>query len=203
MRFVLLVVLTLSRILVNTWEFYFSLEDSRKSTTPLSPRTFVRTCVASWRMKNLSLASRVTLMNSVLTSIPSKTTQSVLLPKGFCEKVDSIFRSVLWGHTLNNQKVNLVDWETVCEAQDNSVLCIKSAAFLNKGYMMKLAWRFLSRPKDLWVRVLSNKYLAGHDSNFTKSRKSTLSPIWGMLSVTDETKNAITWSIGNGKRINF
>lgn len=110
--------------------------------------------------------------------------QSVLLPKGLCDEIDSIVWSFLWGHTVEGKKINLVDWNAVCKPKDNGGLGIRKASMLNKGYMMKLAWRFLSRPFDLWSNVLTSKYLAGHPSDFSKTKKTTLSLLWrGILSV--------------------
>lgn len=119
-----------------------------------------------WKMKSLSFASCITLINSVLTSIPNYVMQSVPLPIGLCDEIDVIVRSFLWGNYMDQGKVNLVDWKIVCDKNDRGGLGIKQASLLNKGYMMKIAWHLLLEPNALWARVLRYKYVGASLTDF-------------------------------------
>ncbi|ONK68085.1 uncharacterized protein A4U43_C05F7270 [Asparagus officinalis] len=53
--------------------------------------------LSGWRSKNLSLAGRITLAKSVITSLPVYTMASIDLPGSVCDKIDQITRSFVWG----------------------------------------------------------------------------------------------------------
>lgn len=58
----------------------------------------IRKKLTAWRMNNLNFAGCITLIISVITSIPNYAMQSVPLSKGICHKIDMIMRGFLWGN---------------------------------------------------------------------------------------------------------
>lgn len=69
-----------------------------------------------WRTNNLSLVRHVTLVNSILSTLPNYIMQIVSLPKGLCEDIDGIIRNFMWGHNSGSRKINLVDWNSICDS---------------------------------------------------------------------------------------
>ena len=64
----------------------------------------------SWKAKILSQASRITLVKSVLSSIPTYTASTFYLSKNICSKIDSCLRKFTWGHSVDkNSFFNVLD----------------------------------------------------------------------------------------------
>lgn len=51
--------------------------------------------LSSWKSKTLSLASRLTLINSITSAIPTYVMQITLLPQRICKEIDQINRNFL------------------------------------------------------------------------------------------------------------
>ncbi|KAA3488495.1 Retrovirus-related Pol polyprotein LINE-1 [Gossypium australe] len=60
--------------------------------------------LCSWYARQLSLAGRITLVQSVLLSIPSYFMQSMMIPKGLCDEIEVMVRQFIWGTTSGNKK---------------------------------------------------------------------------------------------------
>jgi len=69
--------------------------------------------LAGWRVKCLSLAGRITLIQSTITTIPAYVMQSARLPRSVCDVLDKRIRRFLWGGTTMKRKPHLVKWDTV------------------------------------------------------------------------------------------
>lgn len=64
--------------------------------------------------KMLSLLGRLTLIKSVLSSIPYYTIQTMKLPQAICSKIEESIQRFLWGGGGNDRRVHLVNWGEVC-----------------------------------------------------------------------------------------
>ena len=69
--------------------------------------------LAGWKAKSLSFAGRATLVQSVITSIPCYSMQTVALPISVCKEVERMARSFLWGNNEQVRKTSLINWKTV------------------------------------------------------------------------------------------
>ena len=56
--------------------------------------------LAGWKTKCLSLAGRITLIQSTISSIPAYTMQTAKLPRSTCDELDRKTRRFLWGGLL-------------------------------------------------------------------------------------------------------
>lgn len=56
--------------------------------------------LSGWKSRVLSLAGRLTLTKSVLSSLPMST---IMLPKSILDGLDKISRAFLWGSTVEKQ----------------------------------------------------------------------------------------------------
>ncbi|GKU96367.1 hypothetical protein SLEP1_g9608 [Rubroshorea leprosula] len=88
--------------------------------------------LSSWKGRYLSFGGRITLINSVLSSLPVFLMSFFLIPKSVIKEVDKIRRQFLWGGDGERKKVAWVAWENTC---------------LNK-----------LEGGGLWKRVLAEKY---------------------------------------------
>ncbi|CAN1800035.1 Putative ribonuclease H protein At1g65750 [Linum perenne] len=119
--------------------------------------------LAGWKANTLSLAGRVTLASSVLNSIPSYVMQTAVLPVHICDGIDRKIRNFIWGSTNGARKIHNINWDMVCRPKSLGGLGLRSARELNRAFIMKLVWGVLSRPEELWVKVLTSKYLKRTD----------------------------------------
>lgn len=70
--------------------------------------------LASWKSKGLSMAGRLTLIQSVTSSIPTYVMQTARPPTSVCGELDKLNRNFLWGDTERRHKVHLCQWNLVC-----------------------------------------------------------------------------------------
>ncbi|GLT46928.1 hypothetical protein SLA2020_206540 [Shorea laevis] len=64
--------------------------------------------LANWKQTTLSLAGRRILIQSVTSSIPAYTMQTVLLPHSTCDAIDKMNRNFLWAQKLGSHDPILV-----------------------------------------------------------------------------------------------
>ncbi|KAA3487080.1 reverse transcriptase [Gossypium australe] len=65
------------------------------------------------------LTWRAILAQSVLLSIPNYFMQTMMIPKGICEEIESLVRQFIWGSSNGKRKLALVNWESVCQPHSN------------------------------------------------------------------------------------
>lgn len=73
--------------------------------------------LAGWKANVLNLAGRATLVQSVTSTIPNYTMQTMEIPVSVCDNLDRINRNFLRGDTDSTKKIHLVNWTTVCKSK--------------------------------------------------------------------------------------
>lgn len=61
----------------------------------------------------LSMAGRITLAGSLLGSLAVFQMQHVKLPKSICQAIEKAQRQFIWGDSLHQRKVHLINWHTL------------------------------------------------------------------------------------------
>lgn len=97
--------------------------------------------LASWKIKNLSMASRITPIKAVTGSILVYVMQTAKLPAATCDKLDKRNRDFLWGHSDDQNTLHLVNWRTVTTTKKKGRLGIKSTKAMNQALLAKVGWR--------------------------------------------------------------
>lgn len=118
----------------------------------------VSTRLKGWQTKTLSFAGRVTLANSILTSLPLYTMQSAYIPRTICDKIDAKVRGFVWGSTPDQRKIHLLNKEIVQAPKTEGGLGVKGMRDTNQAILAKLGWRLLQNPSSLWSRLIRSKY---------------------------------------------
>ncbi|EOY02376.1 LINE-type retrotransposon LIb DNA, Insertion at the S11 site-like protein [Theobroma cacao] len=75
----------------------------------------VRSRLCAWKASSLSSTGRLTLVQSVLTSIPLYTMQTISIPLEICKKIELLCRNFLWHGDGQSKKVHLLRWSTLCK----------------------------------------------------------------------------------------
>ncbi|KAK5842071.1 hypothetical protein PVK06_004399 [Gossypium arboreum] len=68
-----------------------------------------RVKLCNWDVKQLSIAWRFTLAQSVRLFIPNYFMQSLQFPKGVYEEIERLARQFIWGSNIRRRKLTLVD----------------------------------------------------------------------------------------------
>lgn len=109
--------------------------------------------LSSWKSKLLNKAGRVALANSVLTSIPVHVMQTMWVPAGICDALDSKVCSFI------SRALHLVNWQKIACPRQFGGLGLRDTRSSNVSLLGKLVWHMLHQPGKLWVDVLYHKYL--------------------------------------------
>lgn len=68
----------------------------------------VRKRLSSWKSKTLSLAGRISLMQSCLLSLSAYIMQTTPIPIGIYKKIETLCRNFIWGLTAEKMKWHLI-----------------------------------------------------------------------------------------------
>lgn len=129
--------------------------------------------LARWKRKLISRAGKVTLAQTVISSIPSYTMQNMLIPKGTQGAIDT----KVIGFVQGSNATHWVHYGTVKKPKHKGGLGIRKARHQNISLLGKHAWALMNDPERLWVCMLSNKYLSNNNF-FQVELKSGSSFTW-------------------------
>jgi hypothetical protein len=71
-------------------------------------------CLSSWKGKNLSTGGRLTLLNSVLSSLPMYMMSLFEIPTGVRKKLDYFHSRFFWQSDEHKRKYRLAKWDILC-----------------------------------------------------------------------------------------
>ncbi|KAL6555875.1 hypothetical protein OROHE_007149 [Orobanche hederae] len=157
----------------------------------------------NWKSKFLSLSGRATLVQSVTSSIPIHSMQSMWLPENICDKLDKLNRDFLWSSDINQKRLHLVGWNKTTKPKVEGGLGIRDARTTNEALLAKMVWRILCDEKTVWSKLVQNKYLKSANI-FQHLSKPGDSPTWnGIILCATLLKPFFRWKIGNGVKTSF
>ncbi|GMP42072.1 hypothetical protein CsSME_00011936 [Camellia sinensis var. sinensis] len=114
--------------------------------------------LSGWKKRLLSFAGRLTLIKSVLSSLPIYYLSLFRMPKCVIKEVDKIQASFLWGDSDVKRKVHLVSWKDVSMTKNQGWLGIRSLGQVNECLLAKWWWRFCTENQAPWRRLICSKY---------------------------------------------
>ncbi|GKV46080.1 hypothetical protein SLEP1_g53092 [Rubroshorea leprosula] len=168
--------------------------------------------LSGWKGRYLSMGGRITLVNSVLSSLPVFQMSTHLLPKGTLFIIDSIRRRFLWGSCENNKKINWVKWEKVCKGKEEGGLGIKDLRCFNIALLGKWWVKLSQDSSSLWARVIGEKYgrKARNWISMLEERKGRGSVWWQNIRKLNSVVvgkegwllDNVKLELGEGKRVN-
>lgn len=94
----------------------------------------------------------MTLIESTLSSLPTYFMSLFLIPASVAKKLEKLQRDFLWAGLGDEQKMNLVNWETICSSKKDGGLGFRPLRVFNKALLGKWMWRF-STEKELYGEV--------------------------------------------------
>lgn len=152
----------------------------------------------SWTTRFLSTAGKATMLQAVLSSVPTFAMSAFQLPVSLCKKIQSVLTRFWWDSSDGKRKICWVSWENLTNPKSLGGLGFRDIILFNQALLAKIAWRLITKPDCLLARVLLGKYC--HKSSFLKVNHSTSSHGWeGILWRRDLLLNHLGKSIGNGE----
>lgn len=170
----------------------------------------IRNRLASWKVRHLSIGGRVTLLKSVLESLPVYYLSLYKAPKAVVVNIEQIMRRFLWAGPGIENKISWVAWDVVTTPKCKGGLGISKIEEVNKALLLKWTWRFKKEGSSLWKKII----LGCHGS----SRPWSLLPCnasstgcWKYIVKTGETRlpngrplnSFFVGKLGDGRNINF
>ncbi|GJU95392.1 RNA-directed DNA polymerase, eukaryota [Tanacetum coccineum] len=117
--------------------------------------------LSKWKMKTLSIGGRMTLIKSVLGSLPIYHMSIYKVPKKVINRLESIRCHFFNGTDPLSKKPIWVKWNKVLAPKDKGGLGISSFYALNRALLFKWVWRFHTQSSSLWAKVI--KGIHGED----------------------------------------
>jgi hypothetical protein len=156
-----------------------------------------------WKEKHLSFAGRATLIKAVAQAIPTYIMSSFLLPKSFCDHMESQICKFWWGNNVDKRKIHWVNWKKTCKAKSKGGMGFKNLRAFNEALLAKQGWRLITNPQSLVARMFKAKYYPQCD--FLKAKRTqNWSFSWQSIQKSSWIlKKGCVWKIGDGKSINI
>ena len=93
--------------------------------------------LAKWKQRHVFFGGRVTLIQSVLTSIPIYFFSFFRVPNRVVDKIVSLQQRFLWGGRPEHNKIAWIKWETVCLPKEKGELGLKDIKTFNLALLGK------------------------------------------------------------------
>ncbi|GJS23933.1 RNA-directed DNA polymerase, eukaryota [Tanacetum coccineum] len=114
--------------------------------------------LSKWKLKSLSIGGRLTLIKSVLSSMPLYHMSIYKVPIGVLNKLESIRRNFFNGAEKNDRKLSMFGWKKVLASKHKGGLGVSSFFAVNRALLFKWIWRFYSHDSSLWSRFIKAMY---------------------------------------------
>ncbi|KAF5810041.1 putative RNA-directed DNA polymerase [Helianthus annuus] len=107
-----------------------------------------------WKAKTLSYGGRITLIKSVLNSLPTYYFSLFKAPIKVLDSLDKIRRVFFWGGSEEKAKMNWVAWDKTIAPIEFGGLGFGSLRDANLAMLSKWWWRFKTEKAALWRKVI-------------------------------------------------
>lgn len=136
--------------------------------------------LAGWKDRNLSQASRTVLLHSVASSMPQYQMSTALLPHGWCDRVDRLFKDFWWGYFNDQRHYCPKAWDSICQPKHLGGLGLRRMHDCNLALVTKLGWKLLLQEDTLWCKSFSTWYF--HNCSFWMA-SAGYNPSWCWSSI--------------------
>ncbi|XP_071688628.1 uncharacterized protein [Rutidosis leptorrhynchoides] len=168
--------------------------------------------LADWKARSMSFGCRLTLVKSVLNSLPLYYFSLFRAPPYVLKKLECVRRKFFWGGSGDVSKVSWVKWDDVIRPWADGRLNIGSLDCKNLALIGKWWWRFFTELTSLWASVIKSIYGASGSLSLGWADSSPYAnSIWSKIVKAGceidgkgvEFTKSFAKSIGNGTCTNF
>ena len=115
--------------------------------------------LSCWKAKHLSYGGRLTLINSVLSSLPMFMMFFFEILEEVLKKLDQYRSRFFWQGYKDKKKYRLAKWDIICRPKDQGGLGIIDIDLQNKALLSKWIINLLNG-EGMWQTLVRNKYLS-------------------------------------------
>ena len=118
----------------------------------------VRKRLEGWKRSFLSRGGRLSLIESIMSSMPIYYLSLFKIPRSVAKEIESLMRDFLWEGFDGEVGDHLVAWKQVCLPKIYGGLGVGDLVRRNKSLLFKWLWRFPLEKDALWYAVIKSKY---------------------------------------------
>nr|GEV70261.1 RNA-directed DNA polymerase, eukaryota, reverse transcriptase zinc-binding domain protein [Tanacetum cinerariifolium] len=123
--------------------------------------------LSKWKLKLLLIGVRLSLLKSVLTSIPLYHMSIFKVPIGMLNNLESIRRNFFYEVDGLDRKLAWIGWNMVLTSKKNGGLGVSSFFAHNHALIFKWVWRFLTDGSSLWNHFIKAIFVGnGENTSF-------------------------------------
>lgn len=138
------------------------------------------TRLSKWKAGSLSIGGRLTLIRSVLESLPMYYFSLYKVPCKVIKDLESIMSNFLWGGSKDVYKMHWVSWDRISTPKNRGGLGVCKLRVSNIALLAKWVWRFKSESSSLWCKVVKALHVSNRSWDFLPVRKS-LNGVWSHI----------------------
>ncbi|GKD49711.1 hypothetical protein Tco_1278687 [Tanacetum coccineum] len=170
----------------------------------------LRDRLTAWKARSLSIRGRLTLIKSVLGSIPIYFLSLFKAPVKVINLLESIRSQFFWGFKENQGGISWVKWGSILLSRNMGGLGMGSLFAKNLSLISKWKWRFLTKENALWRKVIKAFY--GVDGGFNLHPSliggrgvwcDIIKSILYIESIDPSFNDSFILKVGIGKRTSF
>ncbi|KAJ1701213.1 hypothetical protein LUZ63_000992 [Rhynchospora breviuscula] len=151
----------------------------------------------TWSSSLLSMAGRLVLVNSCLSTLPVYFMSVFKLPRWVIKELDSIRRAYLWQGHSKKKKLITIAWDKVCSPKIVGGLGVLELESFNSALLAKWLWKWFSATHSPWQSLVRS--LFEHNTFLPQN-----SPLMLAFQQILPAFHAVTFfSIGNGAIVLF
>ncbi|KAK4263121.1 hypothetical protein QN277_028589 [Acacia crassicarpa] len=159
--------------------------------------------LSTWKANCLSMAGRIMLAKSIVSSIPLYPMHVAMLPTSVCYEIERLQRNFIWGHNEATKCFHPIGWEQITRPKQYGGLGFRRLCSLNQACGVKMAWKLIEGSKGLWADILSHRYMRREGISLLSCRPGD-SRVWKFIySQKELVDRGSKWQIRNGLVANF
>jgi hypothetical protein len=161
--------------------------------------------LAGWKRSYLSKGSKLTLIKSTLSNLPTYYMSLFPIPVSVAKRIEKLQREFLWQGTGEEFKFHLVNWNQICAPVRYGGLAVRSLLTFNQALLGKWLWRFGVERDALWRRVIAEKFgSVGGGWSTQQAHGSYGMSLWKYISKGwDQFYKFLEFKVGDGSWIPF
>ncbi|XP_071700495.1 uncharacterized mitochondrial protein AtMg00310-like [Rutidosis leptorrhynchoides] len=114
--------------------------------------------LSDWKARSISFGGRVTLIKSVLSSLPLYYFSIFLAPPSVIKELERVRREFFWGGCGSGKKISWIKWEKVLLPYSDGGLNFGSLKCKNLALLCKWWRRLHTENSSLWAKIIISIY---------------------------------------------
>ena len=109
------------------------------------------------------------LIKAIAGAIPTYTMVCFKIPKNVCREMNSAIAKFWWGQKEEEEKIHWKSWMKMTMTKSMGGMGFKDLKVFNTALLGKQAWRMISEPEALWVKIIKGIYF--HDKSVLDAKR--------------------------------